>query len=68
MIPIRLNGVHTEVREPRLAALLGELGVEPGRAGVALALNGEVVPRSAWETATLAAGDEVDVVGARQGG
>ena len=68
MIPIRLNGVPTEVREAGLASLLAELGVEPGRGGVAIARNGEVVPRSAWGTATLAAGDEVDVVGARQGG
>ena len=38
------------------------------RGGVAVALNGEVVPRSRWGEASLAAGDELEVVGARQGG
>ncbi|PAL18758.1 sulfur carrier protein ThiS [Micrococcus luteus] len=38
------------------------------RLGVAVAVGGEVVPRSAWATRALAAGDEVDVVTAVQGG
>ena len=35
---------------------------------MAVAVGGEVVPRSAWATRELAAGDEVDVVTAVQGG
>ena len=36
--------------------------------GVAVAVNGEVVPRSAWTTASLADGDRVEVLTAAQGG
>lgn len=37
-------------------------------AGVAAALNGEVVRRAAWPQTPLADGDEVEVVTAVQGG
>ena len=48
---------------------IGEDGAaHPRRLGVAVAVGGEVVPRSAWATRELAAGDEVDVVTAVQGG
>ncbi len=36
--------------------------------GVAAAVNGEVVPRRAWEGTLLADGDRVEVVTAVQGG
>jgi len=36
--------------------------------GVAVALNGEVVPRSAWSGTNLRAGDSVEVLTAAQGG
>ena len=36
--------------------------------GVAVAVNGAVVPRSAWPTTLLCDEDEVEVVTARQGG
>lgn len=36
--------------------------------GVAVAVNGEVVPRSEWSTTALRNDDEVEVVTARQGG
>ena len=36
--------------------------------GVAVAVNGEVVPRSTWETASLTDGDRVEVLTAAQGG
>lgn len=35
---------------------------------VAVARNGEVVPRSAWERTALAEGDRIEVVAAIQGG
>jgi sulfur carrier protein len=38
------------------------------RRGVAVAVNGEVVPRSTWETSRLADGDAVEVLTATQGG
>jgi sulfur carrier protein len=36
--------------------------------GVAVAVNGEVVPRAAWESTPLAEGDDVEVLTAVQGG
>ena len=50
-----------------LAELLRELGFA-GRRGIAAAVNGEVVPRAAWESRPLAEGDRVLVIRATQGG
>ena len=49
-------------------ALLSSLDVDPGERGVAVAVNGEVVPRQEWETKSLTAGDRVELVRAVQGG
>jgi sulfur carrier protein len=38
------------------------------RRGVAVAVNGTVVPRSTWDQARLADGDAVEVLTAAQGG
>jgi sulfur carrier protein len=51
-----------------VAALLDRLGLGEQARGVAVALNGEVVPRSQWGSAPLAPGTRVEVVGAVQGG
>ena len=40
----------------------------PAPHGVAVALNGAVVPASAWADTRLAEGDVVELVTARQGG
>jgi sulfur carrier protein len=50
-----------------LGGLLGELGLA-GRKGVAVALNGSVVPRAEWSGRTLAGADRVLVMQATQGG
>jgi sulfur carrier protein len=49
-----------------VAALVGRL-TEAGR-GVAVAVNGTVVPRSTWDAVPLAEGDRVEVLTAAQGG
>lgn len=36
--------------------------------GIAVALNGDVVPRGAWPTTSVADGDRIEVVTAMQGG
>ena len=69
MISIVLNGERREIAEGasvRDAALL--LGAEPDARGVAVAVDGEVVPRSELETQTLSEGARVEVVVAIQGG
>jgi len=51
-----------------LADVVAELaGPHTGR-GVAVAVNGEVVPRGSWATTTVTTGDKVEVLTATQGG
>lgn len=50
-----------------LVDLLRELGLA-GRKGVAIAINDEVVPRSAWAVRALADGERILVIQATQGG
>ena len=51
-----------------VAALLLEMEVPLDRRGVAVAVNGEIVPREQWTSARLSDGDRVDVVTPVQGG
>ena len=51
-----------------LADAVRESGVEPGGRGVAVALDGEVVPRSEWSETSLREGQSVEVLAAIQGG
>lgn len=65
---IRVNGRSEALGAATLAALLKEHGIEPCGRGVAVALNGAVVPRGAWAQTRLQDGDEVEIVQAKQGG
>jgi sulfur carrier protein len=40
----------------------------PGPEGFAIAVNGEVAPRSEWATTPLRDGDRIEIVRAMQGG
>jgi sulfur carrier protein len=51
-----------------LEGLLRIVGVTTDTKGVAVALNGEVVPRSAWASARVQENDSVEIVYAVQGG
>jgi sulfur carrier protein len=66
---IHVNGVPTEGRDgATIAELLVALGVEAQARGVAVAVNGEVVPRSSWPELQVADGDRVEALTAMQGG
>jgi sulfur carrier protein len=66
---IVVNGNETDaVAGERLSAVLRQLGVSGDARGVAVAVDGEVVPRSRWETFTLDARAHVEVLSAMQGG
>ena len=65
---IRVNGQDEVVAASTLAALLAEKAVDTGQRGVAVALNGTVIPRAAWAQTPLHPGDSVEIVRARQGG
>lgn len=65
---IRINGESEPFAAPTIEALLAEKAVDTGQRGVAVALNGAVVPRAAWRDTPLKPGDSVEIVRARQGG
>ena len=64
-----LNGRDVELADDATvadAALVA--GIDPARRGIAIALDGEVVPRGELATTRLAAGQRVEVVEAIGGG
>jgi sulfur carrier protein len=66
---IELNGEAVEVEDAAtVAAVVARTGAERDRRGVAVAVDGEVVPRSEWDRTQLTDGQCVEVVGAIQGG
>jgi sulfur carrier protein len=65
---IRVNGVDEELAAATIADLLRARELAPDTRGLAVAHNGAVVPRAAWATTTLAAGDAIEIVTAKQGG
>ena len=65
---IRVNGQSEPLAAATLQALLAEKAVDTGQRGIAVALNGTVVPRAKWPQTRLHAGDTIEIVRARQGG
>ena len=66
---IELNGEPVVVADgASVAEAVERAGAGGERRGVAVAVDGAVVPRSAWRRTTLADGQRVEVVGAIQGG
>jgi sulfur carrier protein len=65
---IRINGESEPLVAATIEMLLAEKAVDTAQRGIAVALNGAVVPRAAWAETKLKAGDSVEIVRARQGG
>jgi sulfur carrier protein len=66
---IRLNGEQSDVRAGEtLVAVLARMQLPPDARGVAVAVDGEVVPRARWESFALAGDARVEVLTAMQGG
>jgi sulfur carrier protein len=63
---VTVNGEHREIQASHVGALLQELEYEGTHC--AIALNFDVVPRSAWAQTPLKAGDEIEIITPRQGG
>ena len=64
-----VNGAAAPLPSPATVAALVAAMTDPGGSrGIAVALNGEVVPRSAWDATDLRPGDRVEVLTAAQGG
>lgn len=65
---IRVNGQDEPLNVATLSALLAEKAVDVEQRGIAVALNGSVVPRAEWPATQLNPGDTIEIVRARQGG
>jgi sulfur carrier protein len=66
-VQIKLNGEPHELPSgSTIAQAVADL--TPASAGVAAAVNGDVVPRGAWAATVLRDGDQIEVVTAVQGG
>jgi sulfur carrier protein len=65
---LSLNGAPLEAPgDPTLLDVLAAAGLSDLR-GLAVAVDGEVVPRSQWATVPVAEGQQVEVLRAVQGG
>jgi sulfur carrier protein len=56
------------LRTDTVASLVAERAEQTQGRGIAVSLNGAVVPRAAWASTMLRAGDQVEIVRALQGG
>jgi sulfur carrier protein len=63
---VTVNGEQREISADRVDALLGELDYEGTH--FAIALNYDVLPRSAWAETSLKNGDQIEIITPRQGG
>ena len=64
-----VNGEPRELPEgTTVSALVCDLGLPAGGRGVAVAVDGEIVPRGEWPNHELGAGARVEVLTAMQGG
>jgi sulfur carrier protein len=65
---VRINGEQRELEDATTIADVVQSLVEQTGRGVAVALDGDVVPRSEWEATTLRDGAHIEVLRAVQGG
>jgi len=68
MIALVINGESRQVPQAPLDGLLRHLGFGEVRRGLAVALNGQLVPRAQWGQQALADGDRLEIVRAVTGG
>jgi sulfur carrier protein len=67
-VELWVNGERRRVSGTDIRSLVVALGLDSAGRGIAVARNGEVVPRGEWATTMLAPDDRIDIVGAVQGG
>lgn len=63
-----VNGEERELAEAATVAEVVQSLVEEAERGVAVALDGDVVPRSEWDSTPLRDGAHIEVLRAVQGG
>ena len=68
-VRVLVNGEPRELGDDAtLGTVIETLYDRPGGRGVAVALDGEVVPRASWDRTGLSEGARVEIVVAVQGG
>jgi sulfur carrier protein len=65
---LSVNGAARPFGGGTLAGLIEAEAVNPKARGLAVAVNGQVVPRHAWDATRLAPGDQVEIVKLFAGG
>ena len=66
---IRVNGKNKEVRlNLNIYDLLIVLELNPDQSGIAVAVDREVVPKTAWKETELLENSEIEIIRAVQGG
>jgi sulfur carrier protein len=68
MTVVTINGERRELGEAATVEVAVRAAGAPDGRGVAVALDGEVVPRGEWSTTEVRDGQEVEVLHAVQGG
>ena len=63
-----VNGERAPLTAETVVELLRSAGVDPQALGVAVAVNGTVVPRRDWARQALADGDRIEIVKPFAGG
>jgi sulfur carrier protein len=65
---IQINGEQQDLAAATIFDLLRGQDIDPNAKGVAVALNGRVVPRGSWPSTAVAEGDEIEIVKPFAGG
>lgn len=65
---ITVNGERVPMTCRDIPALLAEKEIDCSRGGVAVALNGEVVPRAEWDQTPVKPDDKIEIVHIVRGG
>lgn len=65
---IILNGEKLPMTSRDIRGLLAEKGIDSDRGGVAVAVNGEVVPRAVWDQTQVKPNDQIEIVHIVRGG
>ncbi len=65
---IFINGERKPLSSSTLIELVEKNGVDSTKGGVAVALNGEVVPRADWAQTSMKSDDKVEIVHIVRGG
>ncbi len=61
-VTVEVNGESWTLAEAGLPALLRAQSIDPEARGVAVAVNGTVVPHRRWQETTLHQGDQIEIV------